>query len=278
MSLSLAIIGTTNHELMEFSLDKTLKTIDKIDKDQIFVFSNKKIRCNHSYKYIELNDKFDLCSYTIFCLKELHKFIETDHVMTIQYDGFPTKGKYWNDDYLKYDCIGPLVATMNPAVSNWFSQIDDPRAKTDGVINRWLVGGGGFCIKSKKFLNAFANKEFLEYVPLKDGGCWYCEDLSYAWYYKEKLENDYDIKFAPIDLAMNFAMEIATGYGYSMGFHGWTNAPYFLNENEMIFFIQNLNRKDFNKESPAVNTLLGNLIINHQFRAVEALNKILQSK
>lgn len=39
-------------------------------------------------------------------IKELNKYIETDYVLIVQYDGFILNPKAWMDEFLEYDYIG----------------------------------------------------------------------------------------------------------------------------------------------------------------------------
>jgi hypothetical protein len=247
MSLTIAIIGTTNHRLMEFALEKTIKSVPY---DKIKVFSDKKINLSAEYEFFELPEKFGLVDYCDFLLKSLHHYIDTDHVLSIQYDGFAVNKEYWSDDFLNYDYIGSLMCPSHPPLTSTLQKIGTDNALKTLKEKEWRNGGGGLTLRSKKFLVASASEDFSPYVPCADGGLWSCEDYSISYYHREMLENNYDIKFAPVSHSLNFSVEITTGYDFSLGFHGWQNIPLFLSEDEVIFYMYNLGnnarkRKEF---------------------------------
>lgn len=61
--------------------------------------------------------------YSRYCIKELHKQVQTDFMLVIQWDGYVLNANAWNPEWLKYDWIG--------APWEWY---------TDGM----QVGNGGF--------------------------------------------------------------------------------------------------------------------------------------
>jgi hypothetical protein len=134
--------------------------------------------------------------YSIFCIQELHKYIESDFVLMIHDDGFVINPHLWTDEFLQYDCIG----------APWPGNPDDP---THG-----RVGNGGFTLRSKKLLKTITqftetdiNEDWLIGVTKKD----YLESLG--------------IKFAPVELAMRFSLELPIeeceyNLENTFGFHG----------------------------------------------------------
>lgn len=129
--------------------------------------------------------------------------IETDFVLIAQMDGFIINPSAWSDDFLKYDYIG----------APW----------PDGI-----VGNGGFCLRSKKLLDALKDisKIFSDerYHP---------EDLYICKTKRNLLETEYGIKFAPFEVANRFSVENRPYMG-QFGFHG----KYVLNQ----LFIRNSRR------------------------------------
>lgn len=137
--------------------------------------------------------KKDGFSYSYFCLKELPKYIETDFCLVVQHDGFIINPDMWSDKFMEYDYIG----------APW----------PDNFVNR--VGNGGFSLRSKKFLQAcldiFENEDILEHEDL----------LACVYRYEEFSKRG--IKFAPVDLAIEFSIEHIVPELKSMksfGFHG----------------------------------------------------------
>jgi hypothetical protein len=132
--------------------------------------------------------------YSFFCIKLLHKYIDTPHVLLIQYDGFVLNHEGWQDDFLKYDYVGPP----------WWFQ--------DGHN----VGNGGFSLRSQKLLNALQDEGIKQYHP---------EDAVIGRTYRTFLENKYGVKFAPEVLADRFGIEWSMKTGWELkgrfGFHGF---------------------------------------------------------
>ncbi len=94
---------------------------------------------------VEIDPLLSLNAYSIFMLKRAHLYVETDHVLVVQHDGWILNPEAWNPDWLKYDYIGPL-----------FIQKHD--------IDRYSVGTGGFSFRSKALME-FVDKR----VPAWDG-------------------------------------------------------------------------------------------------------------
>ena len=74
-----------------------------------------------------------LIAYSIFMLTKVHSFIETDHVLIVQRDGWILNPESFNPAWLQLDYIGPI-----------FVQYDH-------------VGSGGFSLRSKKLMQNVAS-------------------------------------------------------------------------------------------------------------------------
>jgi len=132
--------------------------------------------------------------YSRFIVKELHKHVDTSHVLIIQHDGFILNPRAWDDEFLQYDYIGA------------------PWCYPDG----FNVGNGGFSLRSRKLLQMIAEDErFTEFHP---------EDHCIARTYRKRLERN-GIKFAPEPLARRFAIEGNIKHGWKwdgqFGFHSY---------------------------------------------------------
>jgi len=126
--------------------------------------------------------------YSCFIIKELYKYIETSHVLIVQWDAYVINPQAWTNEFLEYDYIG----------APWHFRTD------------FKVGNGGFSLRSKKLLELTATlPEIIRTHP---------EDDTVCIIYRQLLINN-GIKFAPIDLAYKFAVEneIHTG---QFGYHG----------------------------------------------------------
>ncbi len=166
-------------------------------------------------KIIKINPINSLEEYSHFVLWELDKYVETTHVLIVQYDGFILNSQAWTDKFLEYDYLGaPWL------VADWSVQKYDFPAD---LLGTYLVGNGGFSLRSKRLLSLIAelakNGELIRYNP---------EDTAICVYYRQLFE-DKGIKFAPVDLAKQFSFEgeSLSDYAWSgqFGFHGlkWTD-------------------------------------------------------
>ena len=88
----------------------------------------------------------DVSLYAKFCVEELHKHIDTEYCLLVQSDGFIINTDYWTDEFLQYDYIGAPWPHHDHA-----------------------VGNGGFCLRSKKFLQASSKLKYTSNAHLVAG-------------------------------------------------------------------------------------------------------------
>ncbi len=160
-------------------------------------------------------------AFSEFCIKDLTKYVETEFVLLVQWDGFILNPTSWSDSFLKYDYIG---APWYIKDEFWFERFLIPRQ----YENQHIVGNGGFCLRSKKFLEVSAKlareNKFTKYHP---------EDLVMCVYDKHLLLEE-GIQFAPYEVAKNFSIEGHDEvYKDQFGFHGlkWTNISDWIQKN-----------------------------------------------
>lgn len=121
--------------------------------------------------------------YSEFMITQLDKYVETDYVLIIQYDGFVLNPEAWTDTFFNYDYIGAPTF--------------------------WGMGNGGFSFRSKKLLKKLAKLEKLEtHHP---------EDMVICTTLREQLERQ-NIKFAPDAIAEKFSVENKL-WNQQFGFH-----------------------------------------------------------
>lgn len=140
-----------------------------------------------------------------FCIEELYKYVDTDYVLLVQYDGFVLNSDSWTDKFLEYDYIGAPIS----AKESW---------KIIDLQQSFVVGNGGFSLRSKKFLEVSAKlareNKITKFHP---------EDVSLCVWYKDLLEQE-NVTFAPVDIAMKFSVQEDYGqYNKPFGFHGLFN-------------------------------------------------------
>ena len=132
--------------------------------------------------------------YSLFCLRDLVKYVDTEFVLLVQYDGFILNPVSWTDEFLKYDYIG---APWFVHEEFWFERFNFPRELFDTKV----IGNGGFSLRSKFYLETSKN--------LLEGGAFekhHPEDLVMC-IWNRKLVEDTGIKFAPIEIAEKFSIE-----------------------------------------------------------------------
>jgi len=123
--------------------------------------------------------------YSLWCQKELANHVTTPFVLIWQGDGFVLNAKGWTPEFMNYDYVAPSF-----------------------MLNKKLVGSGGFCLRSKKFC------ECVRQLP----DCNDNEDWFFCVIKRRELEQ-MGMKFAPIELADRFAFDHRPIVPGTFGFH-----------------------------------------------------------
>lgn len=218
-NLTIVAVDTSYKALTAKAIDQTL-AVTKAEK--VLVLSDTDFYPGSDWVEIEpINQR----EYSRIVFKELTPFIETDHFMVIQYDGMPIDETYWDEDYLKFDYIG--------APWPW------------GPIDR-RNGNGGFSLRHRKIAELCADPK-LEWDPEGYGDNNYMEDIHICNMYRDYLISQ-GVVFAPYQLAKKFSAEIPGGKYPTYGFHGTLCLPYYLSDEHMTFYIDNLLDSQFHSE------------------------------
>ena len=176
----------------------------RIDFAETMLFSSKSEDCvNH-----KINSIGSLKDYSVFAVKEMHKYINSDFLMIIQRDGYPINLDAWDNEFLDYDYIGEPW--------NWIPQ--NNRAGICPVGK--CVGNGGFSIRSKKLMVIASEYDY--------DGSQGDEDEYLCRVISDELKSR-GVKFAPTELASYFSIENFP-YNNQFGFHG----PYTLELNKKM--------------------------------------------
>jgi Protein of unknown function (DUF5672) len=139
-------------------------------------------------------------SYSLFVMKSLAPYIETQFVLVTQWDGYAVNAAAWSDDFLAFDYVG----------ARWSEDI----VKEMGCSSTCEVGNGGFSLRSDIFLGAGTDPQFIETHP---------EDKHLCGTYRPYLEEAYGIRFADSAIADRFSFEILLPQVMPFGFHGFFN-------------------------------------------------------
>ncbi len=144
--------------------------------------------------------------YSDLLLTGLSQYVSGTHVLIMQWDSFILHPELWTNDFLQYDYIGAV----------WPHHPDTP------------VGNGGFSLRSVKLLEALESPAISKRHP---------EDFCICVDNKATLENEFGIRFAPRNVAEQFAVE-RTDWHPAFGFHGFFNFGKVLNPQELTEFLQ----------------------------------------
>ncbi len=174
----------------------TLIAVDSTDKFQWTVEAVEKSieQCDfakyHLITSVDGKPIIGLDAYSRFCIRDMHKYVDTSHALIVQYDGYVLNGAAWTDEFLKYDYIG---APFNPS---------------------GIVGNGGFSLRSKKLMEWISKQGWEDFHP---------EDSCICGRHRKEVESA-GFKIAPFEVAKDFAME-----GRSWDNLEWKGIPQFWN-------------------------------------------------
>jgi len=244
--ITLVNVGNAHHELMSFSINKTLNSVPYINS--VSLVSNKNVNIGSNYDLYKISDDFNLLDYCDFCIKGMNSVINTEFVLINQYDGIATNPEAWTDEFLEYDYVGSLSHVDHPPVQ---ASLKSSGFYEEYENTNWFTCGGGLSLRSKKLLTILAEDDRIKMINYKNGYDipFISEDLVITLINREYLEKEHGIRFAPVELGMKFCAEVATGYTNALGFHGWHNAPLYLTEEECLFFFKLLKKPDYLKNT-----------------------------
>jgi len=160
-------------------------------------------------RWVEIEPLTSIEAYSHFMLKSLAPLVRTEHMLTVQWDGYVLDPGAWRDEFLHYDYIGapwPHVAEPNK------------------------VGNGGFSLRSRRLLLALQEPAFEPGNP---------EDVCICVTHRAALEAR-GIRFAPTVLASEFSVEEGGQRDGRFGFHGAYHLPYVLPPDEVLALIASL--------------------------------------
>ncbi len=129
-----------------------------------------------------------------FIIKDLYRYIDTDFILLIQYDGYVLNPEAWDMNFMNYDYIG----------APWPSDHLD-------------VGNGGFSFRSRKLMELLAKDAFIDDFHPEDG----IIGIKYRPYLESK-----GIRFPSTELAAKFSFEANAKHGLKwngqFGFHSYS--------------------------------------------------------
>lgn len=170
----------TSEDYIEKTLKSMKKSLDNFSADDAIMICPENKYSGNWYGVRQLNVKIDYSDYSEWIVKKLVNYIDCDYCLTVQWDSCIIDNKKWTNDFLKFSYIGAC----------W----------QNSFINR--VGNGGFCLKSRKFLEESAKLDYIKTDnPIANN-----EDIVSCVINYEKMVAA-GVKFAPISLARQFSVE-----------------------------------------------------------------------
>lgn len=189
--VTLVGFDTVCHELTQMAMEECVRQVDFGD---VKLFTNMPGQ-KWGLVFDELNDADSRFNFPFYKLPD---YINTSHLLFVQWDAWVIDPEMWNADFLNYDYIG----------APWWY--------TDGLN----VGNNGFCLRSKALMQHIAAHP--DKYPLRQP-----EDELLCRTYRPLLPQ---FKWAPEVVAQAFSFERARASISSrhFGFHGMFNWPFVL--------------------------------------------------
>lgn len=193
-------LGTETEQYQNIAKN-ILTNLNYFISEVLFLTPNKEYNNNEfNVKYIDI---LNYCDLNELLFQKLINYSDSEYFMVVQTDGFPINYNLWDDDFLNYDYIGAPW----PSGMRWTG-------------NSPVVGNGGFSIRSRKLYD-MTNKisGFREFHKQSLTN----EDVTISVVVRKMLEEN-GIKFAPVELAKKFSVEIPISEDHKLencfGFHG----------------------------------------------------------
>ena len=204
-TVTLLCVETRDPELAHWAIDRCLQGIHFAKVVLITNLNLIKVK-RSEIEYVQAPPIATTKDYSNLLLTGIDQHVQGSHVLIIQWDSFITHPNLWRDEFLKYDYIGPV----------WPHHPETP------------VGNGGFSLRSAKLLQAIKRPGFIKRHP---------EDYCICADNKDFLERECDIRFAPTDIAEQFAVERSEWHD-AFGFHGFFNFGRVLSDDQLTAFLK----------------------------------------
>jgi len=203
-NVTLLCVETREPELAHWAIDRCLIGV-QFCKVVLITHLDRVSKKRVDIEYVQAPEIKTTKDYSELLLTGINQYVQSSHVLIIQWDSFVIHPKLWSDEFLQYDYIGSV----------WPHHPNTP------------VGNGGFSLRSKNLLQVIATPGFIKKHP---------EDYCICSDNKEFLENRGN-QIAPIEVAEQFAVE-RTLWHSAFGFHGFFNFGRVLNDAELRGFIR----------------------------------------
>lgn len=213
--ITLVAIDFKYHELTRRGLEQSIAAVNP---KEVVVVSDQNILPGSTW--VPTKPVAGMQEYAQLMLKWTWPLIDTKHALYVQWDGMATRPDLWDDEFLKYDYIG----------APWPWQPEGRK-----------VGNGGFSLRSRKLLHVCGFDSDIQLTNQEP----IAEDNIIGQHNRAYLEREYDIKFAPTDVAKRFSFELGD-YRESFGFHGLWNIFNRLGQEDMDYFYPRIDYNNWN--------------------------------
>lgn len=163
---------------------------------------------DNDIKFVKISPFQSIKEWGKFVVFDLHKFIQTSHIMMIHADGFIINPFRWQESFLNYDYIGAPF----PLPRDNFSYRD--------YYGNIIRVGNAISIRSKKILE-LPSKLDLDWEAADQGH--YNDDGFLSVQHRHTLLR-YGINYAPLSIAKYFSREVTTAENRDIepfAFHKW---------------------------------------------------------
>lgn len=237
---SIVIVDTESYALGRVALHNTL---ERFPTDEVLIFTDAPEAWG-AFSTIKIPPIASIAEYNALMLTVLPERLTTDFALIIQFDGFAINAQSFEDLFFDFDYIGaPWPDRLFPHLGS-------------------TVGNGGFSLRSNRLIESVAR-----HAPTVDFDT--AEDVTICVELRERLERQHGVKFAPLDVAGRFSVELDRSKSKApFGFHGMHILPAVYGQN-YPFLIDNLPRRCFQVGSSQLDHL------RFGFRGMDAQAKAL---
>ena len=207
--VTLCAVDTRSPELAALSLRRSMAGID-FGRVLLFTRDGTPAQALPGVEVVAIDPLRSGADYSHFVMRRLPAHVDSSHALITQWDGFVVDPEAWSDEFLAYDYLGAV----------WPEQ---PASRA--------VGNGGFSLRSRRFLAAGLDRRITDEHP---------EDQVLCRTWRDHLEREHGVHFAPAALARRFAFENEAPQGPTFGFHGPYNLPRFMDEATLAFVLDEL--------------------------------------
>lgn len=185
--------------------------------------------------------------YSEFVIRQMAEHIQTPYVLIVQWDGYVLDASQWDPAFLSWDYIGA------------------PWPTPEGQA----VGNGGFCLRSRRLLDAMAD-------PVFHQGQIEFEDRVICETYRPLLEKRYGVRFSPVAVAHRFSHEHYLPDSKTFGFHGLFNLWRHSSPAQVLALVQEFSAPTFS--SKTFLHFLIDYIERGQFHFAQRLLRLVQDR